>query len=316
MSTEGEDVERVLSYERGLGKFRPLSRVITYDDFDLGFNGWMDLTPNFVYADFRSDASVVDLEKWGPTMLSAAPMRFAASHGSMEGTYSLKLSTRPVANRYEEPLAPGGMGIAIKRLSNFEDPEKIQMEAWYAYTPQQDRLGLGEADIRAFGFFFDLQDTEHRYMAGVRYVNSVNGKTLKKWQYWRVSEGVTPEDWHFGMKNGWQQPGIDNQWYGRRYPDGSADGFQWIPDGEQDLLYNETPDKINWLYFRFTFDYRRRQYIELQSANRVFDLRGLEPTLAPRYQRINNLVNPVFFIETDTNRSVNLFLDSVVYSTE
>ena len=129
---EGEDVERVLSYERGLGKFRPLSRVITYDDFDLGFNGWMDLTPNFVYADFRSDASVVDLEKWAPTMLSAAPMRFAASHGSMEGTYSLKLSTRPVANRYEEPLAPGGMGIAIKRLSNFEDPEKIQMEAWYA----------------------------------------------------------------------------------------------------------------------------------------------------------------------------------------
>jgi hypothetical protein len=213
-------------------------------------------------------------------------------------------------------MAPGSMGIAIKRLSNFDDPEKIQMEAWYAYTPQQDRVGLGEEDIRAFGFFFDLQDTEHRYMCGVRYVNSVNGKMVKKWQYWRVSEGVTGKDWHFGMDNGWQQPGIDSQWYGRRYADGSADGFQWIPDGEQDLLYNETPDKINWLYFRFTFDYRHRKYIEMQSVNRVFNLRGFEPTMSPRYKRINNLVNPVFFVETDANRSVNLFLDSVVYSTE
>jgi hypothetical protein len=50
--------------------------------------------------------------------------------------------------------------------------------------------------------------------------------------------------------------------------------------------------------------------------DRIFDLRGLSPTMSPRYKSIDNLVNPIFFIETDTNRSVNLFLDSVVYSTE
>lgn len=309
-------MQRVLSYERGLEKFNPLARILTYDDFDLGFNGWMDLTPNFVYPDYRQARTVVDLASWAPTMLSAAPMRFAASHGSMEGTYSLKLSTKPVANRWEEPLAPGSMGCAIKRLSGFGNPSKLQIEAWYSYTPQQDREGLGEEDIRAFGFFFDVQDSEYRFMPGVRYVNSINGKFVKKWQYYRVSEGVTKKDWCFGLEDGWFEPGVDNQWYGRRYPDGSSDGFQWIPDGAQDLLYNESPDKLNWIYFRLTVDRAKREYIELQSQDKVFDLRGLAPTLAPRYKGIDNLINPVFYVESDANRSVNLFLDSVVYSTE
>jgi hypothetical protein len=50
--------------------------------------------------------------------------------------------------------------------------------------------------------------------------------------------------------------------------------------------------------------------------DQVFDLRGLQPTLVPGYKSIKDLINPVFFIETDTDRSVHLFLDSVVYSTE
>ena len=309
-------MKRVLSYDGGLAKYQPLARIITYDDFDRGFNGWMDLTPNFVHEDYRSFESIVDLEHWAPTMLSAAPMRFAATHGSMEGTYSLKLSTRPNANRYEEPPAPGSMGTAIKRLARIEGQKKIQIEAYYSYTPQQDRFGKGEEDIRAFGFYWDLQDDEYRYMPGVRYVNSVNGKLVKKWQYWRVSEGVTQKDWCFGLEDGWQEPGVDNLWYGRRYPDGSADAYQWIPDGEQELVYNESPDKINWMYFRLTFDFERREYIELQSLDRVFDLRGLAPTMSARYKSIDNLMNPIFWVETDTNRSVNLFIDSVVYSSE
>ena len=260
--------------------------------------------------------SIVDLERWAPTMLSAAPMRFAATHGSMEGNYSLKLSTRPVANRYEEPPAAGSMGTAIKRLSRTELQKKIQIEAWYSYTPQQDRFGKGEEDIRAFGFYWDLQDSEYRYMPGVRYVNSVNGKLVKKWQYWRATEGVTRKDWCFGLEDGWQEPGVDNLWYGRRYPDGSADAYQWVPNGEQELVYNESPDKINWMYFRLTFDFERRKYIELQSLDRVFDLDGLAPTMSPRYESIDNLINPIFYVETDTNRSVNFFIDSIVYSTE
>ena len=50
--------------------------------------------------------------------------------------------------------------------------------------------------------------------------------------------------------------------------------------------------------------------------DRVFDLRGIQPTLADRYRAIDNLINPIFYVETDTDRQVHLFLDSVLYSTE
>jgi hypothetical protein len=309
-------MDKVISYERQLSRFNPLANVITFDDFDKGFNGWMDLTPNYVYDDYESFPSVVDLSSWAPSMLSSASMRFAASHGSMEGTYSLKLTTAPHAGPHTEPPAPGSMGVALKRLSRFGDPRLIQIETWYAYTPAQDREGHGEEDIRAFGFYFDIQDTEYRYMPGVRYVNSLDGTLVKRWQYWKLSDGVTPEQWSFGVENAWCQPGIDNLWYGRRYDDGSADGYQWVPGGDQDLLYNESPDKINWLYLRLTVDVQSRQYVELQSMDQIFDLRGMAPTLAPKYRAIDNLINPIFYVETDTDRSVNLFLDSIVYSTE
>jgi hypothetical protein len=309
-------MKRIVAVDGQLERFNPLKRIVTFDDFDHGFNGWMDLTPNFVYDDYESFDSQVDLTSWPPAMLSSASMRFAASHGSMSGTYSLKLTTAPNAAPHTEPPADGSMGVVLKRLSRFGDPSKIQIETWYSYTPAQDRVGLGEEDIRAFGFYFDIQDSEYRYMPGVRYVNSLDGQLVKKWQYWQVSEGVSPEQWSFGVEDAWCQPGIDNLWYGRRYEDGSTDGYQWVPGGDQDLLYNESPDKINWLYLRLTVDVARREYIELQSMDKVFDLRGIQPTLAQRYRSIDNLINPIFYVETDTNRSVHMFLDSVLYSTE
>src|SRR5699024_1544899 len=91
-------MQKTLAYDRQLERFAPLDRVVTFDDFDTGFNGWMDLTPNFVYEDYESFDSAVDLTSWAPCMLSSAPMRFAASHGSMEGTYSL--SSPPVPPRH------------------------------------------------------------------------------------------------------------------------------------------------------------------------------------------------------------------------
>jgi len=52
--------------ERGLEKFRPLERVLVYDDFDHGLNGWLDLTPNFVHEDYRQQPSQLHLGSWGP----------------------------------------------------------------------------------------------------------------------------------------------------------------------------------------------------------------------------------------------------------
>jgi hypothetical protein len=63
-------------------------------------------------------------------------------------------------------------------------------------------------------------------------------------------------------------------------------------------------------------DVDKREYVELQSMDQVFDLRGLQPTLADRYRAIDNLINPIFYVETDTDRPVNFYLDSVLYSTQ
>ena len=80
-------------------------------------------------------------------------------------------------------------------------------------------------------------------------------------------------------------------------------------------LENETPDKINWHYFALTVDLAKWEYVELCSVNRVFDLRGVKMTLVDPYPRINFLHNPFLWVESDTNRRVFLYVDSIVIST-
>jgi hypothetical protein len=184
---------------------------------------------------------------------------------------------------------------------------------WYAYHPEFDRPGLGEADVRAFGLLIDLQDEEYRYFPAVRYLNSANGQLKQFWQYANADD-VTDEDWEYGQKGGWFKKGIDPQWFGQRHPDGRTAGFKPVPGGHQTLVYNETDDKINWHYFRFQVDLDKREYVELQSGTQTFDLRGLKPTLVPKYERLHGLLNPSLWVETDTNRRAFLFIDSAVVS--
>ena len=88
-------MDKIMLYSR----FNPLKRVLCYDIFDRGFNGWMVLLPNFTeHPDFDVPPTKVNKDQWPPVMLSSATYRFPGTHGSMSGTYSLKLSTRPVAN--------------------------------------------------------------------------------------------------------------------------------------------------------------------------------------------------------------------------
>jgi hypothetical protein len=307
------NVQRVVAYERGLDRFQPLQTILTYDDFNTGMNGWLDLTPNFTEDSFNAYPSVIDKSRWAPPMLSTATFSYVGTHGAMEGTYSLKLSTKPVAGPHEAPPVPGSIGHALKRMSKHRDINHLQAEMWYAYAPEQDRPGLGEEAIRAFGFLFDVQDTEYRYMPCLRYVNAANGEMKQRWQYGNAAE-VTDEEWAYGAKGEWHQRGIDPQWYGRRYPDGTTDGFKEVPDGHQELLYNETNDKINWIYFRLLVDLKRREYVEFQSKDRVFDLREFKPTLVAPYARIENLINATLWVENDTDRGSFLFVDSIVVS--
>ena len=54
----------------------------------------------------------------------------------------------------------------------------------------------------------------------------------------------------------------------------------------------------------------------MQSGHQIFDMRGLSPTLVDRYENIDALLNPVFWIEADTDRRVFLYIDSTVISVE
>lgn len=121
-------------------RYQPLKRVLSYDVFNTGFNGWMTLMPNFTeYPDFDVPKTLVNKDQWPPVMLSSATFRYPGTHGAMSGTYSLKLSTRPVAAPYTEIPAEGCLGHAIKRLS-FSRPgcKYLQIECWFTYTAEQD----------------------------------------------------------------------------------------------------------------------------------------------------------------------------------
>lgn len=298
-----------------LTTFEPLKTILTADDFDRGTCGWCDLTPNFTLPGFEARQSVIDKTQWGPIMLSSATFPYLGTHGSMHGTYSLKLSTRPVARAYEQPPAPGSMSHAIKRLTRHAAFDRVRMEMWYSYTPHPDRVALGEKDIRAFGVFLDVQDSDARYFAGARYLNSVDGALQQRWQVAQAAE-VSDSEWAYGTEGDWCRRGVDPQWYGRRYADGRTDGFVFVPDGEQRLCYNESDDKINWQYLSLTVDLRHRRYVSLRSGATTFDLAGIAPTLVPPYARIDNLLNPVVWVENDTDRSVSLLIDAIVVSAE
>ncbi len=297
-----------------LTRFAPLPFLLTHDTFHRGQNGWMDLMNNFVLEGHRPRPSMVTKHEFGPVMLSNANFGYAGTHGGMSGDYVLKLATKAEANPYAGPPAPGGLSHAIKRLTTFRPPGRLQLEMWFSYTAEQDRAGTGESAIRAIGALFDLQDEEYRYFPGVRYVNSVDGTLLRRWQYMRATDDVTDAEWAYGKEGDWCKKGVDPLWFGRRYSDGGGDGFRWVPDGEQTLCYNESPDKINWMYFRMQVDTATREYVELQVGPKVFDLRGLRPTYVSPYKGITGLINPVIWIETDQNRRVFLYVDSVLIS--
>ena len=46
-----------------------------------------------------------------------------------------------------------------------------------------------------------------------------------------------------------------------------------IDNGKQQLCYNETDCKINWLYYRMLLDTAKHEYVELQCEDVTFDLR-------------------------------------------
>jgi hypothetical protein len=312
-----------------VGLYSPLERTIFEDDFDGGLCGWTAYAPNLKQDEIDYFPAQQRFTMVGPPMLSTIPFALVGTWGSVSGTYSLKIATRPVAAPPTELPIKGSTAQALKRLT-WGQRGLLKFEMIFGIKVEQDRPGIGENDLRAFGFFWDIQDAEQRYFIGVRYMNSAAGKLQQRWQYFSARPGAD-SDWgetgqsavgsdagSRGSRGGAHVPtikrGIDAHLYGKRSADGGAEGYHDVPSGSQDLCWNETNDKLNWHYFSLLVDTDRREYVEMQCADRAFDLRGCKPTLVEPYPRIRALLNSNVWVESDTSRRAFLFVDSCVLS--
>ncbi|MHB1132032.1 MAG: DUF6772 family protein [Chloroflexota bacterium] len=256
-----------------LSRFNPLERILFHDDFDNGLSGWTELIGN--YFDKFGNANN-DMGDCRPPMLSSASMWDTGTAGAFQGTYSLKIATRPT---------PGHLAKALKRMT-FQAKRRMRCEAFFTYRAEASRLQLDEEEFHAFGTSYDIQDEEKRYWPAIRYLNAENGKVVGKWQYHVAGDKV------------------------------HAGGWEDVPNGQQLFCYNEILTKQNWHYLRWDIDLRNREYIELQCNDRSWDLRGKGHRGMPAMPNLWCLMNLGFWAETDRPRRSFLFLDSVVLSTE
>lgn len=292
-----------------ISKFNPLPRILSFDDFNQGFNGWCELVGNHdgdldniqpVFSDMR------------PAQLSTCTFFDIGTHGAMNGTYSLKLATRP--RQFHQ-------AVAIKRLTSPKNG-RVQVETWFTYKAEQTFGGStvgerawdgnyhpSESQFGSFTIWNDVcEGTEpgKRYMCALRYENTNDaGEFTQRWMY---KTGLHPTT--RTLRSG--ETSAQNDVHVAR-PD------LWVPvsNGEQQLCFNEVPTKVNWHYLRWQFDLSTRRNVVLQVNDLTLDLTGI-PILPAQdsYWGINRLLNFCFDVRTTSAVRNFLHLDSVLISVD
>jgi hypothetical protein len=306
----------VLSADPVLSRFDPLDRILAFDDFNRGTNGWCELIGNH---DGFGDLDTVDvhMKDFRPPQLSSCTFFDIGTHGAMTGTYALKVATRPIA---------GHTGVAIRRLT-MAGRGRVQFETYFAYkteaaspagTPTGNVYGEAtwdgnihpsEAQFGAFTVATDLCDPEGvRYHCVMRYQNTdEQGRFTRRWVYPTIPEPTPrmqlqdPEP--LGPTADFTAPGPEN--------------WSAVDADPQYFCYNEVPTKVNWHYLRWQLDTRTRRNVELQVNDRVMDLRDVPvPAYPDRYDALENLLN--FYVSVRTHAPVRnfLFLDCALISVD
>ena len=284
-----------------LSRFNPLPRIYFYDDFDNGINGWAELEANH---NGNLDTLRPVLRDMRPPQLSSCSFFDIGTHGSLNGTYALKLATRPKAF---------STAVGIKRLT-YSKPGLVQFEMYFTYKAEQTfrdaafdgNASPSELDFGDFTLSNDISAGEEgpRYHCAVRYLNtSPEGKLAQKWMYKTSLHTTTKmelagaksqtEDYHVQRANDWED----------------------VPGGHQPLCFNEVATKINWHYLRWRFDTAARRNVELQVNELTMDLRGIPvPVYQQRYHALNHLLN--LLVDVRTHKAVRnfFFIDSVLLS--
>jgi hypothetical protein len=284
-----------------LARFDPLERVLYFDDFDGGTRGWTAHIGNY---EGSLDTLLTPYADLRPAQLSNLTMWDVGSMGAMDGTYALKLATRPV---------PGHMAILIKRQT-WREMADVRFEAYLAYKPEPAELVLGELDVRAFGVGFDLQDDETRWMPQYRFLNAEGGRP--------AAGDVTDQARRATPRGKWQQRDATSAFHtiggtGRTVSHWhlADEGWHDVPGGQQVMCYNEIPTKVNWFYLRVDLDLRRRRVTRLQCNDLVMGAEPLEFIAFAAMPNLRGMLNAFLWVQTDTAKRAFLYVDSVVLST-
>ncbi|PZF82183.1 DUF6772 family protein [Jiangella anatolica] len=289
-----------------LARYNPLRRVLSYDDFDRGVNGWCELCGNH---DGDLDTVRPSFGDLRPPQLSTVPFFDIGSHGAMTGTYALKLATRPRA---------GHTACLIKRLT-LADEALVQFETYFAAKPEA-RQGNGvyadrgwdgnedpsEYDLGAFTLSNDIGRFDgSRYHCALRYQNTtVDGELVQGWYYKTSLQPTTKMQLVGQVPNGDFHTLSDDDW-------------QPVPGGQGPLCFNEVPTKVNWHYLRWQVDTKAGRNVELQVNDRVMDLRDIDVPVYPHpYTGLRGLFNLLLDVRTHRDVRNFLFLDSCVISAD
>jgi len=277
-----------------LSRFSPLSRILFFDDFDCGMNGWTGLIGNY---EGSLGTMLPEYRDLRPPMLSTISMWDTGTVGGLDGTYALKLATKP---------RPGALAVALKRLTwRYAGP--LQLEVIFTFKPEAVALELLETDVRAFGFGLDLQvgdratGAAERVMPHLRYLNALDGRRAEKWQFKRAIEPLRD---------------IGGSGKTRSHFHLAPTGWEDVPRGDQRLCYNEITTKHNWYYVRIGFDLGSMAFTEFRCNDRVFDPSGIAPMRFPAMPNLSCMLNPFMWVEADAPTRAFLYVDSVVLSAE
>lgn len=274
-----------------LSRFDPLPRIISFDDFDRGFCGWTQLVGNY---EDSLDAMLPGYAQHSQPMLSTLGTWDFGSHGSADGSYALKVASRP---------RKGAQNVAIKRLT-FRERSPIRVEFYFTFKPEASEMKLSETDVRSIGLLYDLQggdqDSDNdRVMPHLRFLNALDGEHLQKWQFKRRTKSFHPI-------------GSDNKTVSHYHL--SPEAWEDLPGGHQRLCYNEIPTKVNWHYACLDFDLATMRATAFRCNDRRFDLSACDSIRIPAMRNLWCMLNLAFFVETDADKRAFLYLDSVCLS--